>query len=273
MPQEPLGSKVVTDLSKGIIEEGSFVYIDNFFTSLTLLEDFAKKNINIVGTIRNNRIEKAPLDSLKKQTRGSCDVVRDSEANITIIRWNDNNVVNMATNVKDDTIVLRGGTCSRYIPTEKKRGAVSQPHLCKMYNKGMGGVDLFDAQRGLYRSTIRNKKWYWPHFRFMLNGGVVNLWHIYRKTHGKGPLLTFVRAICEGLLTDINPTRVELMQVKPRHSKSSERRFDGINHFINTNPKNTQRRCAYCNRCTTYICLKCDIGLHPSECFYRYHIQ
>ncbi|XP_055623369.1 piggyBac transposable element-derived protein 3-like [Toxorhynchites rutilus septentrionalis] len=221
-PGKPLGSKVVSNLSKDIVAEESYMYIDNFFTSLALLEDLGKRDISIIGSIRNNRIEKAPLESMKKQARGPYDVVCDTETTIVIVRWNDNNVVNMATNVKNNNIVLRGGTCKRYIKAEKKRGSVFQPHLCKMYNKGMDGVDLFDAQQGLYRCTIRNKKWYWPFFRFVLNGGVVNLWHIYRKNHGNGPLINFVRAICEGLLGDINPARIKFMQIKPKHSKSSE---------------------------------------------------
>lgn len=37
--------------------------------------------------------------------------------------------------------------------------------------------------------------------------------------------------------------------------------FDGINHFVNTNPTGTQRRCAYCIRCTTYIWLNCDVDM------------
>ncbi|XP_055623568.1 piggyBac transposable element-derived protein 3-like [Toxorhynchites rutilus septentrionalis] len=106
-PGEPLGSKVVSNLSKDIVAEESYVHIDNFFTSLALLEDFGKRDINIIGTIRNNRIEKATLESIKKQARGSYDIVRDTETNITIVRWNDNNVVIMATSVKNDNIVLR----------------------------------------------------------------------------------------------------------------------------------------------------------------------
>ncbi|KAJ8936257.1 hypothetical protein NQ314_012444 [Rhamnusium bicolor] len=53
-------------LCVNIIPKDSVVFVDNYFNSLPLLETFTNNNINCVGTIRSDRMEKAPLPELKK---------------------------------------------------------------------------------------------------------------------------------------------------------------------------------------------------------------
>lgn len=269
----PLGESVVKTLAENIITEGSSIFIDNFFTSLQLLEEFKSKKINIVGTIRKNRIENAPLPDLTKSERGSSCVLQDRDTEITLIRWHDNSQVTMATNMTDTDIVLQESTCTRYSGIQKKKVTIPQPELIKRYNGGMGGVDLFDQQRGLYRIRIRSKKWYWPIFRFMLNGAVTNAWFLYREAHPNVPLLQFTRELVRSLLAENLQQKFHSISSKrpgPRPSNSSIQ-FDGMGHLIIYNP--TQRKCALCKKCTKYICEKCNIGLHPKDCFKNYHIK
>ena len=54
------------------------------------------------------------------------------------------------------------GSCKRWKRSERKQISVPQPNIVKLYNKNMGGVDLFDKLRGHYRIRIRSQKWYWP---------------------------------------------------------------------------------------------------------------
>ena len=68
----------------------------------------------------------------------------------------------------------------------------------------MGGVDLFDKLRGHYRIKIRSRKWYWPLFRFCLNGSMINLWLLYRHVDSKMPLLEFTRQVVIALLASSN---------------------------------------------------------------------
>ena len=87
----------------------------------------------------------------------------------------------LVTNLKDKNL-FEMGSCKR---KERKRADVPQPNLIKLYNKKMRGVDLFDKMRGLYRIRIRSRKWYWPYFRFCLNGSIVNLELFYKFVHKK----------------------------------------------------------------------------------------
>ncbi|KAF9794872.1 hypothetical protein SFRURICE_005107 [Spodoptera frugiperda] len=75
-------------------------YFDNFFTSLPLLDELQKLGHDGTGTIRANRTEKAPLKDpkeMKKTSRGSHQQCTDVLSNITLVRYNDNNIVTVAS--------------------------------------------------------------------------------------------------------------------------------------------------------------------------------
>ena len=44
----------------------------------------------------------------------------------------------------------------------------------------MGGVDRMDQNIGAYVISIRNKKWWWPLFRFCVDLAVNNAFQLYR---------------------------------------------------------------------------------------------
>nr|XP_023020917.1 piggyBac transposable element-derived protein 2-like [Leptinotarsa decemlineata] len=186
-----LGSSVTEKMCLNFIPRKSIVFIDNYFNSLPLLETLSKHELYGVGTIRSDRVEEAPLKELKKEKRGSHFTLYDKKANITLTRWHDNSQVNVATNLNDESISKTKSSCTRWFKKERSKIAVEQPSIINFYNNEMGGVDQFDQMRGLYRSKMRSKKWYWSFFRFCLNGAVVNMRYLYRRcsTNGAMPLL------------------------------------------------------------------------------------
>ena len=46
---------------------------------------------------------------------------------------------------------------------------INQPHIISVYNKGMGRVDCMDQNISAYMINHRNKKWWWPWFRFCID--------------------------------------------------------------------------------------------------------
>lgn len=262
-----LGSSVTEKLCLEYLPENSTIFIDNFFNSLPLLNDLKNENIKCIGTIRADRVEKAPLKDLKKEVRGSIHAIQDINESICLVRWHDNSQVTIGTNIDNDQICLTKGKCKRWSKKEKAYVYVDQPTLVNLYNQGMGGVDLFDKLRGLYRIRIRSKKWYWPFIRFCLNGSLVNMWIIYRYAFPKMSLLAFTRRVVLSLLT----APEHLSGPKPKCSRSipKEIRYDRIDHLIASIP--TQRQCAYCKKCAKFICSKCNVGVHPKVCFQAYH--
>jgi hypothetical protein len=45
----------------------------------------------------------------------------------------------------------------------------------------MGGVDKLDALVAVYRTRIRQRKWYWPLVAYLLDVSVVNGWLLMKK--------------------------------------------------------------------------------------------
>nr|CAH7762501.1 unnamed protein product [Callosobruchus chinensis] len=130
-------------------------FFDNFFTSPSLLETLEEKGIYGTGTIRENRIVMSVLQdtqNMKKEKRGKFDYAKVQGRNIIFVKWNVNNIVCFAS--------TKGGIepvnpVKRYSQKEKKFVYIDQPHLVKLYNKNMGGVDRSDQNIAQYRVQIR----------------------------------------------------------------------------------------------------------------------
>ena len=89
-----LGMTVKCDLAKG-----STMAMDNFFTTLPLLDKLTDMDMYGVGTNRENRLQGAPLKkkaALEKETRGTYDYTSDGKT--LLIAWRNNKIVVIATN-------------------------------------------------------------------------------------------------------------------------------------------------------------------------------
>ena len=116
---------------------------------------------------------------MKKSERGTYDFRCDGT--VYVVKWHDSAQVSLASNCQTH---LPEQTANRRIGRELKK--IPQPNLITLitkYNRGMGGVDLYDQLLGAYRPSIRGKKWWWPLFINVLNISVVAAWKIYRHSH------------------------------------------------------------------------------------------
>ncbi|KAF2890095.1 hypothetical protein ILUMI_16078 [Ignelater luminosus] len=78
------------------------LFFDNIFTGIDLLPDLKNINIEASGTIRDNCVDKSctliDLKQMKKTVRGTWECATDDNTEISIIKWDDNNIVSIATN-------------------------------------------------------------------------------------------------------------------------------------------------------------------------------
>ena len=96
-----MGGSIVADLISELPHINFSLFFDSLFTSLPLMDYLSEVAFGGTGTIRLNRTEKAPLQepaSTKKKSRGSFEQKNDKNAGITLVRWNDNSIVTMASN-------------------------------------------------------------------------------------------------------------------------------------------------------------------------------
>ena len=96
-----LAHRVVTDLVMQLRDKETVVYIDNFFTSIPLLQELKESSINVVGTIGTNRKEypKALQNKnlLKQMNRGDFHTVACKTTVCTV--WKDTKHVSFLSNV------------------------------------------------------------------------------------------------------------------------------------------------------------------------------
>lgn len=265
-----LGGDVVLKLlekSEILPNEGYKVYFDNYFTSLDLLSHLSENNICATGTIRENRTGHCPFPNKnwwKTQDRGSYKFV--AKADTLLVQWKDNKIVTVASNFENNDIV----NTTRWCRTSKSKKRISQPKLIANYNKRMGGVDKMDGLIALYRSRIRQRKWYWPILAYLLDASISNAWLLMKQLNPADPncasLLNFRRYVALGFLSTYGKEPSRGKTATPSVNPS---RFDNVRHMIRYNE--SDRRCQVCKKKSNFICIKCDCGLHPKLCFEEFH--
>ncbi|KAK9695841.1 Transposase IS4 [Popillia japonica] len=171
---------VVLNLWKNVQEPTKHVvFFDNYFSTIHLMSRLTQNGVRATATIRVNRLAKCPLEaskSIAKQQRGTFDYQFDKCNDLLVVRWVDNNVVNIISNY--DTIEPLQKV-KRWSKRQKQFIDVSQPLLYKTYNNRMGGVDLSDQSVTTYRIGIRCKKWWWVLFTYMPDLAMTNVWKVY----------------------------------------------------------------------------------------------
>ncbi|KAK7162551.1 hypothetical protein R3I93_006776 [Phoxinus phoxinus] len=266
------GPSVVLGLAeKAGVPPGYKFYHDNLFTTLTLVDEMTKRGYGSCGTLRENRLFDIPLTPSKifrKTSRGNGEfLIEDGKL---IVRWNDNSVVTVVTNMENK---YSDFDTQRWNKQKHAMDKVKQPTCIKSYNTHMGGVDLHDQCVNLYRIGIRSKKWWWPCYSWALNSAMVNAWCYYRSCkEGDRDLLSFQRLVAQSLL--------QRHGMRPQgHGRRSvlasaiceAARFDNMNHW----PHNTGRKYMRCRKCdgrTSFACEKCGVALHV-ECFKKFHVN
>ena len=105
---------------------------------------------------------------------------------------------------------------------------IDQPFIIKMYNEGMGGVDVCDRLLSSYTPRLRSKKWWWNLFSNLLNLSVVASFRFYNFINQTNVThLKFRREIATSLV------RSRLRLGRPSAQPSPSVRFDGANHILN----------------------------------------
>lgn len=254
-------------------------YFDNLFTTFSLLQYLRLNGYGGTGTIRENRLPRnCPLPTKKnlvKKERGYFESVISKSDGVLVTKWLDNSVVCIASNVHGNNPV---SSVRRYSQKEKRHIMVNRPALLAEYNKQMGGTDRMDQNVGQYRIQIRNRKWYWSLFTWLIDISIQNAWCLYRKSGNQISQLDFRRTIVQVYLkkysTAPKGTGRTPLSTSNAQQIADEIRYDRMDHLIEKIPNNKRRRCAgnSCKSSTRTQCRKCGVGL-CIDCFISYHTK
>ncbi|CAF1651758.1 unnamed protein product, partial [Adineta ricciae] len=140
-----LSERVVFDLISSDNFQGKYLYFDNFFTSLRLLEKLKLQKIKACGTIRPDRAS-IPSDFAKKNKmqRGDCESM--IILNSIVFVWMDTKQVLLASNYHKENEVVS-------ISRRLKNGqhiTINCPKAIKDYNQFSHGVDRLNQRISCY---------------------------------------------------------------------------------------------------------------------------
>jgi DNA excision repair protein ERCC-6 len=268
-----LGGAVVLEMQGRLpLDFGPYnIYFDNFFTSFRLISRLTELGIGGTGTIRENRLEKCPLEpstSLKKKRRGSLSLKVTQD--LSVVKWHDNSIVTVASNCHSLSPIT---TIDRIGSVNEKRTKIQVPcpNAVRQYNRYMGGVDRFDENLHSLRVSYRGKKWWFSLFAFGLDAACHNAWRIFKEnTEGDFSYCEFRRNIVQvycglyGKKPKQNPARGTVSKRIPTEVRLD---YDSEEHI---REGCSQCRCAQCHQRTRIRCKKCKVGLHV-HCWYSFH--
>lgn len=293
-----LGASVVLHLTDCLKSKGHKIFIDNYFTSYNLIEILDQKQMYCTGTVRLNRFCNPPLSTdaeLKRSGRGSSDEVVSKDGVIGLVKWLDSKSVVLASNC-----ITIGETdfVQRWDKTNKRYETVSRPEIVKMYNLGMGGVDLLDQYISYYRIFIKSVKWPLRVIFHFVDFAVVQSFLEYKKDceyfsvskKETLDLIDFRLRIANSLVysqkyakkkrgrptTLTEPTQDKRSKIEKRPIE--EIRYDSIDHLPIHDQKKESGRCKMtgCSGKSHIVCKKCKIHLclnKDNNCFEKYHTK
>lgn len=177
------GEKAVLTLADGLVP-GHTLYFDRYFTTEKLADELNRRGIGCTGTMMKNRIPRAARSVLKddkllkREGRGSSQVIVRDDENLAITKWYDNKPVIMLSSVEAKDII---DYCQRWCKRDKKYVTVERPRVIREYNTNMGGVDLADRLLAVCPNRHRTKKWTQRFLSHMLDLAVSNSWIQFKK--------------------------------------------------------------------------------------------
>lgn len=215
---EPKTSRVVLELVDSLLDKGYCLFLDNYYTSVDLVQKLVKKRTDCIGTMRINR-KGLPKEIKVKLKKG--DSVAMYKKKIMVQKWKDKKDVLMISTLHDKTM--------KKIQT--RHGEAEKPSCVVDYNQQMGGVDLSDQCLHFYStSRTRVRKYYMKIFQHFLSLTTLNSFHIYKKLGGKKKRLNFLIELGEKIIEKY--AKLDLVERRrsktPKPTRLMERHFPSI---------------------------------------------
>ena len=256
-PEQGLGYRVMHNLTRRFVGKNHHVFVDNFFSSISLAENLLCDQIYLCGTVRSNR-QGIPRDialttqQVKRLRQGES--VFRRKGNLVVTVWKDKKPVHFLStqsNPVGDNRVNRRQRDGTIVE-------VPSVPVVKSYNNNMGAVDLSDQLRGYYMSGRKSKKWWRCLLWFLVDTSIVNA-HISEKAsrnHRNRTQLAFRLELVRDLIGDFSARRLSVSSGRIEGGHWSLPYSKGRCKHCLKRQKTTWCRMA-CELCGKRICLEC----------------
>lgn len=253
---------IVMGMMEPLLDNGRTLYVDNWYTSVSLAHALLARDTHLVGTLRKKR--KGNPEEVEKARLKKGDIVaRQSETKVVVLKWKDKRDVMMLSTQDIDTTVM--------VQQKSNRDPKPKPSMVVKYNNAKSYIDVSD-QYAAYSSPLRrNIKWYKKlMFELLLNTSLVNALVLYKKSHPKMQITKFREEIALALIETEEEALEEPMRT-PKHllvemegPKSKARRRctqcykDMVRqHGRDHAQKHGKKVMTKCDKCNLFMCLKC----------------
>ncbi|KAK0069744.1 piggyBac transposable element-derived protein 4 [Biomphalaria pfeifferi] len=261
-----------------LLNRGHHLGIDNFFTSIELLEELFSENTTATGTVRSNR--KGLPDVCVKTKLKNKELIAARKGNLLCLAYQDNS---------RKPILLSTASKAGLIDTvNSRKQPVTRPAVIHAYNQAMGGVDLGDEKLYMYIAERRSLKWTNKVFFSQFGRAILNSYIIYHSNTSDRPKLSrynFIVSALESMTSNFVPqkvirrkrtrTEMEAAQMGPTLLTQTVAGHPLDGHDLSKLPVGKKRQCVagHPTRVRTgWECTGCKVGLCP-ECFAKYHRQ
>ena len=261
-----LSHQVVMDLVRYLSGSHATIFMDNFYTSVKLLQDLLAIGPHGCGTVRANR-KGLPTTLLPKNIKLRRHEFRTAQYDdITYSIWVDTKPVLTLSNYHSPDqmgFVTRRGASGQ-------RERVPGPAVLESYQQNMKGVDLMDQMVGYYMLHHRSKKWWRRIFFYLLATSVHNSYVVAKDTYPEETqrqhptFMTFLEDVAIGLIGDCKSNEEQRLHQRVQHPLVIH---EVVAHLFDKN-----KVCRECSDqaqpgersgVTTYGCRQCRVAVHP----------
>lgn len=185
-----LGYDVVMKLISPYLNQGYHLYVDNFYTSVTLFKDLFTRGVGATGTIRENRRDfpenlKDSKVWAKGKNRGSIRWGRDPPC--LALQWLDNKVVSMLTTIDNANVKMQATRKVKSAHGGWSSTVVPQPAVIGNYNQYMNAVDRSDQILGTNNVHRKSCRWWKTVFYHLIDIAIVNGFILFQEHRRKFP--------------------------------------------------------------------------------------
>lgn len=269
--------RVVLSLTQGLQNTNCTVFFDNFFNSVSLITKLFDNGIYGVGTARMDR--KGMPKELKagQMKRGDNRFLFSDKVACCV--WFDRRPVTML--FSNITGMQSTSTVQRRQEGSASKITVSCPDVIKMYNQGMGGVDLVDQRAAACHLDRKSIRFYLRIFFDLMDVACANAFIAYNMKHPNDlTLLDFKTDISSNLIGRYTSRSRAPPEQKAGSKRKLQYHFEADNlpsHLPEF--QHSRKRCEYCykegfDRKTYVRCTECAVFLclvRERNCFLKHH--
>ena len=233
------GQRVVLQLSS-CLPSGHNITTDNFFTSCPLALELLRRDITLLGTLRQNKrgIPKELLDKNRDEYTSEFRFTKD----LTIVSY--------VPKKKKTVLVLSSGQPEKRFDSGPKR----KPLMIMAYNETKAGVDTSDKMTKEYTTKRASRRWTLALFTNLIDICLLNAYVLYsyargEKTDRRRLHLDLASFLCKPLVDSRSPAAIGRQEsgkaFKPRGKRCSL--CHGTRHLKKTATE-------FCCKCHAAVC-------------------